>query len=87
MVEISPTVIPIFEGLYDGYINSDYDKGFNKMYDSLVVDNNEWRMAGSRAQKDILPLTMLNLGFEDWKCDKVKCLMNARLYDEYILTI
>ena len=85
LVETCPNAaISVFEGLYDGFVCNEYDKGFNKMYNALVTDNNEWRFGGSRAQKDIFPLTMIHLGFKAGKYEKVKCLLNERLAMKHI---
>eukprot|EP01084_Bolivina_argentea_P024842 46247_1 len=86
LIEKGPRVaVPIFESLYNGYILNEYNKAFDCMYDTIINDNNLYMVAGSRAQKEIFPLTMIDLGFKAGRYNTVKCLLNQRLEVKNIL--
>ena len=73
--------IDIFNGLYEGYVNDKFEKGFNLFYKSFEssFNNNFWRMAGSRAQKDIFQLTMIDLARKCENNDDTLCKLNGIL--------
>jgi len=80
MVETCPNAaIACFESLYDGYVAHEYGTAFDRLYDVVVANDANWRMAGSRAQKDIFPLTLIDLGFRAQRWGSVKTLLHARL--------
>eukprot|EP01083_Nonionella_stella_P266303 901054_1 len=86
LIEKGPRVaVSIFESLYNGYILNEYNKAFDCMYDTIINDNNLYMVAGSRAQKEIFPLTMIDLGFKAGRYNTVKCLLNQRLEVKNIL--
>lgn len=71
--------IPILEGITEGFVNGRYGEGFDIMYRTIVDEDNNWRMGGSTAQKEIFPMTMREMAFRAGKYLTLKSLLKEQL--------
>ena len=72
--------IPVFEALTDGFVDGRFGAGFDKMYGVIVGDDSNWRMGGSTAQKEIFPLTVMEMAFRSGsKHSELRGLLNEKL--------